>query len=61
MQIKNFQFSRNSIKDFKLQFTQATVNNKTTLTSETVIVNLSLVLIDLYALTKFESLVTSDE
>ncbi len=61
MQIKDFKFNRNSIKDLKPQFTQVTVNNKTTTTPESIIVNLSLVLIDIYSMIKSERTVMSDE
>lgn len=60
MQIKNFSFSRNSIKGLKPQFSHATVNNKSSPTSENLIVNLSLVLLDLHLVIKAESWVKDD-
>ena len=61
MQIKDFSFSRDSIKELKPQFSHATVNNKSSPTSETVIVNLSLVLLDLHSVIKAERSVQNDE
>lgn len=61
MQIKDFTFERKGIKGLKPQFTHVTVNNKSSPTPEKVIVDLSLVLIDLYSVTKTEGLVRADE
>ena len=54
MKIKDFTFERKGIKGLKPQFSHVTLINKSSPTSETVIVNLSLVLLDLHATIKAE-------
>ncbi len=61
MKIKDFTFERKGIKGLKPQFSHVTVNNKSSPTSETVIVNLSLVLLDLHSTIKAERSVQNDE
>ena len=61
MHIKDFTFNRKSIKGLKPQFSHATVNNKSSPTPEKVIVDLSLVLLDIYSVVKAERSVKSHE